>query len=314
MNFQQLRIIPETVRQNYNLTEVGNALFTSQSGVSKHIKDLEDELGIELFVRKGKRLLGLTDPGKELVTIVERLLIDAKNIKQLAAQYSGHDEGQLTIATTHTQARYALPRVVAEFRKAFPKVSLALHQGSPAEILTLLLEGKADIGIATEALEGQSELATFSFYTWHHAVVVPAGHALENVQPLTLQAIAEHPLITYQAGFTGRARIDQAFAAAGLEPDIVMSALDADVIKTYIELDLGVGIIASGVSDAARDNGLRLLKSDHLFPPNVTRIAVRRGHYLRGFAYKFIELCSPALTQSVVQSGIAPRTSDGLDI
>ncbi len=314
MNFQQLRIIRETVRQNYNLTEVGNALFTSQSGVSKHIKDLEDELGIELFVRKGKRLLGLTDPGKELVTIVERLLLDAKNIKHLAAQYSGRDEGQLTIATTHTQARYALPRVVAEFRKAFPKVHLALHQGSPAEILTLLLEGKADIGIATEALEGQSELATFSFYTWHHAVVVPTGHALENVKPLTLQAIAEHPLITYQAGFTGRARIDQAFAAAGLEPDIVMSALDADVIKTYIELDLGVGIIASGAFDAARDSGLRLLNSDHLFPSNVTRIAVRRGHYLRGFAYKFIELCSPALTQAVVQSGIAPRANDGLDI
>lgn len=314
MNFQQLRIIRETVRQNYNLTEVGNALFTSQSGVSKHIKDLEDELGIELFVRKGKRLLGLTDPGKELVTIVERLLLDAKNIKHLAAQYSGRDEGQLTIATTHTQARYALPRVVAEFRKAFPKVHLALHQGSPAEILTLLLEGKADIGIATEALEGQSELATFSFYSWHHAVIVPAGHPLENVQPLTLQAIAEYPLITYHEGFTGRARIDQAFAAASLDPDIVMSALDADVIKTYIELDLGVGIIASGAFDAARDSSLRLLKSDHLFPPNVTRIAVRRGHYLRGFAYKFIELCSPALTQTVVQSGIAPRASDGLDI
>jgi len=314
MNFQQLRIIRETVRQNYNLTEVGNALFTSQSGVSKHIKDLEDELGIELFVRKGKRLLGLTDPGKELVTIVERLLLDAKNIKHLAAQYSGRDEGQLTIATTHTQARYALPRVVAEFRKAFPKVHLALHQGSPAEILTLLLEGKADIGIATEALEGQSELATFPFYSWHHAVIVPAGHPLENVQPLTLQAIAEYPLITYHEGFTGRARIDQAFAAASLDPDIVMSALDADVIKTYIELDLGVGIIASGAFDAARDSGLRLLKSDPLFPSNVTRIAVRRGHYLRGFAYKFIELCSPALTQTVVQSGIAPRASDGLDI
>lgn len=314
MNFQQLRFIRETVRQNYNLTEVGNALYTSQSGVSKHIKDLEDELGIELFVRKGKRLLGLTDPGKEPVTIVGRLLLDAKNIKQLAAQYSARNEGQLTIATTHTQARYALPRVVAEFRKAFPKVHLALHQGSPAEILTMLLESKADIGIATEALEGQNELATFSFYTWHHAVFVPAGHRLEQVQPLTLQAIAEYPLITYQTGFTGRARIDQAFAAAGLEPDIVMSALDADVIKTYVELGLGIGIIASGAFDATRDRGLRLLKSDHLFPPNVTRIAVRRGHYLRGFAYKFIALCSPALTQSVMQSGIAPPSNDGLDI
>ena len=314
MNFQQLRIIRETVRQNFNLTEVGNALFTSQSGVSKHIKDLEDELGIELFVRKGKRLLGLTDPGKELVKIVERLLLDAKNIKQLAAQYSGRDEGQLTIATTHTQARYALPRVVAEFRKAFPKVHLALHQGSPAEILALLLAGKADIGIATESLEGHSELATFSFYKWHHAVIVPAGHPLEKIQPLTLQAIAEYPIITYQEGFTGRARIDQAFSSAGLEADIVMSALDADVIKTYIELDLGVGIIASGAFNPARDKDLRVLNADHLFPENVTRIAVRRGHYLRGFAYKFIELCSPALLASVVQSGIAPRAGDDGDI
>jgi len=314
MNFQQLRIIRETVRQNYNLTEVGNALFTSQSGVSKHIKDLEDELGVELFVRKGKRLLGLTDPGKELVTIVERLLLDAKNIKHLAAQYSARDEGQLTIATTHTQARYALPRVVAEFRKAFPKVHLALHQGSPAEILSLLLEGKADIGVATEALEGQGEIATFPYYAWHHAVVVPSGHPLTQVQPLTLQAIAEYPLITYHEGFTGRARIDQAFAAASLDPDIVMSALDADVIKTYVELDLGVGIIASGAYDATRDSRLSLLNGDHLFPNNVTRIAVRRGHYLRGFAYKFIELCSPALTPTVIQSGIAPRVADELGV
>lgn len=310
MNFQQLRIIRETVRQNFNLTEVGNALFTSQSGVSKHIKDLEDELGIELFVRKGKRLLGLTDPGKELVTIVERLLLDAKNIKQLAAQYSGRDEGQLTIATTHTQARYALPQVVAQFRKAFPKVHLALHQGSPAEIQSLLLEGKADIGIATEALVGQSELATFPFYSWHHAVIVPAGHPLEQVQPLTLEAVAEYPVITYHEGFTGRARIDQAFSDAGIEPDIVMSALDADVIKTYIELDLGVGIIASGAYNVARDSTLRLLPSDHLFPANTTRIAVRRGHYLRGFAYRFIELCSPALTKDVVQHGVAPKSAE----
>ncbi len=310
MNFQQLRIIRETVRQNFNLTEVGNALFTSQSGVSKHIKDLEDELGIELFVRKGKRLLGLTDPGKELVTIVERLLLDAKNIKQLAAQYSGRDEGQLTIATTHTQARYALPQVVAQFRKAFPKVHLALHQGSPAEIQSLLLEGKADIGIATEALVGQSELATFPFYSWHHAVIVPAGHPLEKAQPLTLEAVAEYPVITYHEGFTGRARIDQAFSDAGIEPDIVMSALDADVIKTYIELDLGVGIIASGAYNAARDTTLRLLPSDHLFPANTTRIAVRRGHYLRGFAYRFIELCSPALSKEVVQNGVAPKSAE----
>ena len=212
MNFQQLRIIHETVRQNYNLTEAANALFTSQSGVSKHIKDLEDELGIELFVRKGKRLLGLTDPGKELVEIVERILLDAKNVKRLAEQFSNRDQGRLTIATTHTQARYALPSVVTQFKKAFPQVHLVLHQASPGEIVSMLLDGQADIGIATEALEEVEELASFPYYSWHHAVIVPPGHPLESVHPLTLEAIAEFPIITYHEGFTGRKGIDQTFA------------------------------------------------------------------------------------------------------
>ncbi len=300
MNFQQLRIVRETVRRNFNLTEVANALFTSQSGVSKHIKDLEDELGVELFVRKGKRLLGLTAPGKELVVMVERMLLDAANIKRLAEQYSQRDEGRLTVVTTHTQARYALPKVVTAFKRAFPKVHLKLHQGSPDEIVQMLLDGAADIGVATEALAEVAELASFPFYGWQHAVIVPAGHALEAVQPLTLEAIAEYPLITYHEGFTGRARIDRTFAAAGLAPDIVMSALDADVIKTYVELGLGVGILASMAFNPARDPGLRRLDSAHLFPENVTRIAVRRGHYLRGFAYRFIELCEPELTETRV--------------
>jgi len=301
MNFQQLRIIRETVRRNFNLTEVGNALFTSQSGVSKHIKDLEDELGVELFVRKGKRLLGLTDPGKELLVMVERMLHDASNIKTLAENYSQRDEGQLTVATTHTQARYILPRVVAEFKKAYPKVHLKLHQGSPGEIVQMLLAGDADIGIATEAVAEVQELASFPYYTWHHAVVVRGGHPLEAAKKLTLAAIAEHPLITYHEGFTGRTRIDEAFAAANIVPDIVMSALDADVIKTYVELDLGIGIIASMAFSPSRDTDLRLIDSQHLFPENTTRIAVRRGHYLRGFAYQFIELCAPKLSESIVR-------------
>ena len=240
MNFQQLRIIRETVRRGFNLTEVANALFTSQSGVSKHIKDLEDELGIELFVRKGKRLLGLTPPGEELVVMVERMLLD----------------------------------------------------------------GEADIGVATEALAEVPELASFPYYGWQHAVVVPAGHALEQVRPLTLEAIATYPLITYHEGFTGRTRIDRTFTQAGLTPDVVMSALDADVIKTYVELGLGVGILASMAFNPARDPSLRKLDSDHLFGGNVTRIAVRRGHYLRGFAYRFIELCAPELTETVVADAV----------
>jgi LysR family transcriptional regulator, cys regulon transcriptional activator len=307
MNFQQLRIIHETVRQNYNLTEAANALFTSQSGLSKHIKDLEDELGVELFIRKGKRLLGLTDPGKELVKIVERILLDAKNVKRLAEQFSNRKQGRLTIATTHTQAQYALPPVVTQFKKAFPQVHLVLHQASPGEIVSMLLDGHADIGIATEALESVSELASFPYYSWHHAVIVPHGHPLESVRLLTLEAIAEFPVITYHEGFTGRTGIDQTFAKAGLLLDIAMSALDADVIKTYVELGLGVGIVASMAFNPARDTKLNLLDSPHLFEKNTTNISVRRGHYLRGYAYRFIELCLPSLTEAAIRSGVKPE-------
>jgi LysR family transcriptional regulator, cys regulon transcriptional activator len=307
MNFQQLRIIHETIRQNYNLTDAANALFTSQSGVSKHIKDLEDELGVELFVRKGKRLLGLTDPGKELARIVERILLDAKNVKRLAEQFSKRDQGRLTIATTHTQARYALPSVVAQFKKVFPNVHLVLHQSSPDEIVSMLLDGIADIGIATEALESVTELASFPYYSWHHAVIVQPGHPLESVHPLTLESIAEFPIITYHEGFTGRAGIDETFAKAGLILDIAMSALDADVIKTYVELGLGVGLVASMAFNRERDIRLNLLDSSHLFQKNTTNISIRRGHYLRGYAYRFIELCLPSLTEAAIRSGVQPE-------
>jgi LysR family cys regulon transcriptional activator len=307
VNFQQLRIIRETVRRKFNLTDVANALYTSQSGVSKHIKDLEDELGVELFVRRGKRLLGLTEPGKELVVIAERMLLDAKNIKQLADQFSSSEQGELKVATTHTQARYALPQVVVQFKKLFPKVHLVLHQASPKEIAAMLLDGSADIGVATEALEENADVVAFPYYSWDHALIVPAGHPLESVKPLTLAAIAEYPIITYDRGFTGRPRIDQAFEKAGIVPDIIMTALDADVIKAYVELGLGVGIVASMAYDEKRDPGVRLLPTQGLFERNTSRIAVRQGRYLRGFAYRFIELCSAELTEAVVKSNIAPR-------
>jgi len=305
MNFQQLRIVAEAVKRNFNLTEVANALYTSQSGVSKHIKDLEDELGVELFVRKGKRLLGLTDPGRELVDVVERILRDTRNIKRVAEQFSQRDQGRLTVVTTHTQARYSLPPVVTSFRQAFPKVHLSLCQGGPQEIVSMLRDGQADIGIATDALANLPEFASFPYYSWHHAVLVPAGHPLERADPLTLEALVEHPIVTYHEGFTGRASIDAAFSAPGLAPDIVISALDADVIKTYVELGLGVGIVASMAFDPERDRGLRRLDVSHLFAANTTRIAVRQGHYLRGYAYRFIELCSPTLTERVIRSAIA---------
>ncbi|GAB2180683.1 CysB family HTH-type transcriptional regulator [Denitratisoma sp. agr-D3] len=304
MNFQQLRIIRETVRQNFNLTEAANVLFTSQSGVSKHIKDLEDELGIELFVRRGKRLTGLTEPGKELAEIVERMLMDARNIKRLAEQFSNKDEGRLHIATTHTQARYMLPQIVARFKQEFPRVHLVLHQANPGEIVTLLNRGDADVGIATEALEGVPSLASFPYYSWHHGVIVPDDHPLAKVEKLTLEQIAEYPIITYHEGYTGRASIDRTFAEAGVVPDVVMAALDADVIKSYVELGLGVGIIAAMAFNPQKDAGLKLLAGDHLFPRNTTRIAVRRGHYLRGYAYRFIEYCSPELQEPLLKAAM----------
>ncbi|BBF84654.1 alkanesulfonate utilization operon LysR-family regulator CbI [Aquitalea magnusonii] len=309
MNFQQLRIIRETVRQNFNLTEVANALYTSQSGVSKHIKDLEDELGVELFVRKGKRFLGLTDPGKELLTIVERMLLDAGNIKRLAEQFSQRDEGQLTIATTHTQARYALPQVVTAFKKAFPKVHLVLHQASPEELVRLLQSGDADIGIATEAVAEVPELVSFPYYGWYHSVIAPPHHPLHQ-QTLSLETLAEYPIVTYHQGFTGRAQIDRAFARAGLVPDIVMSALDADVIKTYVELELAVGIVASMAVDPQRDKAVQVVAGEPLFGQQTTRIAIRRGHYLRSYAYRFIELCSAALDETTVRSALSPALQD----
>ena len=302
MNFQQLRIIRETVRRQFNLTEAAAALHTSQSGVSKHIKDLEDELGVELFVRKGKRLLGLTDPGREVAAIVDRMLVDAENIRKIGDRFADRDEGHLTIATTHTQARYALTEVVRNFRLAFPKVHLALHQGSPTEIADMVARGEAEIGIATETLSQAPQLATFPFYTWTHGIVIPKGHDLERVQPMTLAAIAEYPIITYHEGFTGRGNIDAAFGEAGLAPDIVMSAMDSDVLKTYVGLGLGVGIIASMTFVETCDSSLRLLEADGLFPTNTTWIAVRRGSALRRYAYRFIELCSASLDEKAVRA------------
>ena len=302
MNFQQLRIIKEAARRDFNLTDVSNALFTSQSGVSKHIRDLEDELGIEIFVRKGKRLLGFTEPGRELLGLVERVLLDIRNIRALADRYRDTDQGQLTIATTHTQARYVLPAVVTEFRKIYPRVHLALHQGSPSEILDLLSDGSVDIGIATESISGASELSVFPFYEWSHCVVVRSDHPLATEGSVSFDRLAEFPIVTYHEGFTGRKKIDESFASRGLSPDIVMSALDADVLKTYVELGLGIGIIASMAFQPERDRHHVRVEMLESFPLNTTYIALRRGHVLRGYAYRFIELASPNLTLQTLQS------------
>ena len=310
MNFQQLRIIREAVRRDYNLTEVAHALFTSQPGVSKHIKDIEDELGVEIFVRRGKRVLGLTEPGKELVGVVERMLLDAQNLQRIADQFSTTEVGPLVIATTHTQSRYVLPAIIRQFRQHFPQVHLVLHQGSPQEIADLLLQDKADIGISTEGLSGLSELATFACYHWHHAVIVPEGHPLAELETLTLSEVARYPIITYHPGFTGRTHIDQAFAEAGLSPEIVLSAIDSDVIKTYVDAGMGIGIITERAFDADKDKGLLRLSTGELFAASTTRLALRRGRYLRGYVYRFIEHVIPSLSEE----DIYRQLQDGLDL
>ncbi|MBS1190682.1 MAG: regulatory protein, LysR:LysR, substrate-binding protein [Rhodocyclaceae bacterium] len=304
MNFQQLRIVRETVRQDFNLTEVANALYTSQPGVSKHIKDLEDELGIEIFVRRGKRLLGLTEPGKELAQVVEQILLDSQNLRRIADQFASRETGHFVVATTHTQARYALPRIIKWFKTDYPKVHLTLHQGSPREITEMLVSGEADVGIATESLDGVPELAAFPFYSWHHAVIVPQGHPLLAAGEITLEKLADYPIITYHEGFTGRAHVDKAFADAGIVPDIVLSAIDADVIKTYVSLDLGVGIVASMAYDPEKDRDLALLPAPGLFPASTTRLAVRRGTYLRSYVHAFIEKICPDVGEDEIRAAM----------
>ena len=301
MNFQQLRILREIIRYKFNITDVANAIYASQSGVSKQIRELEEELGSPLFVRRGKRLLGLTDLGADVARMAERVLFEADNIKQEAAQYAVQDQGILQIATTHTQARYALPDIVVKFKQSFPAVRLELRQANPKDIPSLLLSGEADIGIGTDVFNDVDEILTFPFYTWSHIVVAPAGHPLIGQQPVSLDDLARYPIITYEGGITGRPRIDEAFENANVHPQISLTALDADVIKTYVASGLGIGIIAPMAYDAARDTGLSILECAEPIAPSTTSIAIRRGRLQRGFVYRFMELCAPHLTENDIR-------------
>lgn len=300
MNLQQLRYLNEIVRCNLNISEAANALYTSQPGVSKQVRLLEEELGVDIFVRNGKRIVALTDPGHSVVEIAQRVLRETENLKRVGQEFQQQDNGTLTIATTHTQARYALPPVVTAFLRAYPGVRLGLHQGNPTQIAEQVLSGEADIGIATESLALYDELVTLPCYEWHHCVVTPPNHPLLKEKRLTLKKLAQYPLITYDFAFAGRNKINQAFSEAGITPNIALTAIDADVIKTYVELGLGVGIVAQMAFVPERDRQLRMLDAGHLFQPNVTRIAMRQNQYLRGFGYHFIELFAPHLTHEVV--------------
>lgn len=305
MNFQQLRSVRETVRRSFNLTDVAQMLHTSQPGVSRQIRELEEELGIDIFMRAGKRLTGLTPPGEVLLPIVEKLLLGADNLRSVGADFSASAQGTLSIAATHSQARYALPQVVHEFRQRYPRVRLHLHQGSPRHVAEMLISGEADLGVATEALGNHDGLVTLPCYHWTHSVVLPHGHALLHLpRPIALEDLAGYPIITYEQGYTGRAHIDDAFARAGLSPDVVLTAMDADVIKTYVELGMGVGIVASIAVDPERDVHLQALDAGHLFAVNVTRLGLRRGAWLRGYTYDFIESFVPTLDRASVEKAL----------
>lgn len=308
MNLNQLRFVRETVRQNFNLSTAAQRLFTSQPGVSKGIIELESELGIEIFVRHGKRIKALTEPGRAVLPIIERLLNEVDNLKRVGTEFSTQDHGALVVATTHTQARYTLPRVVAQFKRQYPDVRLSLLQGSPGQIAEMVLHGDADVAVATEAIAEVEGLVSVPCFSWEHAVVVPHGHQLLSEvgnRLITLELLARYPLVTYDSAFAGRARIDSAFTQRHIQPDIVLEAIDADVIKTYVEGGMGVGILAAIAYDARRDPALASLPAGHLFGRNVTHLAVQKGAWLRGFVFSFIELLAPEYNRALMERLLA---------
>ncbi len=305
MKLQQLVYIREVARRDLNVSAAADALHTAQPGVSSQIRLLEDELSVQIFERNGKRLVGITQPGRAILEIAERVLQEVDNIKKVSGEFSNEGNGRLSIATTHTQARYALPPVIAEFKKRYPDVRLELHQGSPAHVASLAVKGIVDVAIATEAIGDFSDLIMMPCYEWNRCVVCPPTHPLVKEQPLTLKALAQYPIVTYDFAVAGRTKINKAFEDQGLEPNIVLTAIDSDVIKTYVELGLGVGVLATMAFDEARDKGLVAIDASHLFEPSVTRIGIRRGSYLRRYLYDFIELFAPHLDRNAVDSSMA---------
>ncbi len=304
MKLQQLRYLVEVAQSGLNVSQAAENLHTSQPGVSKQIRLLEEELGVDIFVRNGKRVVSVTEPGKEILAIAQRVLLEAKNLREAGREFSSQHTGTLTIATTHTQARYVLPQVIARFSERYPQVKLTLHQGNPVNVAEEVASGRADLAIATEGLDQFSELRVLPCYQWNRSIVVPPSHPLLTQERLTLKELAAYPLITYDYAFTGRSKINQAFERQGLAPNVVLTALDSDVIKTYVELGMGVGIIAAMAYDAERDRGLRAMDVSHLFEDSTTRVGIRRGAYLRQYAYDFIELFAPKLTRAVIRRAL----------
>jgi LysR family cys regulon transcriptional activator len=304
MKLQQLRYLREVARQGLNLSAAAEALYTSQPGISKQIKLLENELGLEIFVRNGKRVTEITAPGKAILAIAERILQETENLKRAASDYSQQDTGSLTIATTHTQARYALPDVIRRFTARYPKVKLCLIQGNPVQVCEFALSGQADLCIATEAIGSFEDLVMLPCYTWNRCVIVPPQHPLLRQKTLTLEEIARYPIITYDTAFTGRSQVNHAFEIKSLKPSVALTAIDSDVIKTYVELGLGIGILAKMAFDPARDVNLRAIDASHLFESSTTRIGIPRNAYLRAYIYDFIEMFASHLTRKIVEAAV----------
>ena len=312
MKLQQLRYIWEVAHHDLNVSATAQSLFTSQPGISKQIRLLEDELGVEVFARSGKHLTHVTPVGETIIRMAGEILRQAETIKQIAQESSNEKQGSLTIATTHTQARYALPPIIRDFRSAYPDVSLHMNQGSPMQIAELAATGVADFAIATEGLDLFNDLVMMPCYRWNRSVVVPRGHPLEAVAQkpggLTIEDVAAHPIVTYVFGFTGRSRLDEAFSAAGKTPNVVFTATDTDVIKTYVRLGLGVGIIAAMALDPAIDSDLVALDGSHLFGSSITHIGFRKGTFLRRYMYDFIGWFAPHLNREQVDAAVACST------
>jgi LysR family transcriptional regulator, cys regulon transcriptional activator len=311
MNLHQFRFVQEAVRRNLNLTETAKALYTSQPGVSKAILELEEELGVDIFERHGKRLRRVTEPGLEILKSIDVVLREVNNLRRIADSYCKKDAGRLSIATTHTQARYVLPGPISQLRQRHPNVQLELHQGTPEQVAQMLKDESADIGLATETLQAHEALVTLPCYEWHHMIVVPRDHPLAHMPHPTLEQIAREPIVTYHPSVTGRRLIDAAFERAHLTPTIALEALDSDVIKTYVSVGLGVGIVAEmAVRQDHPDPNLVAIPSGHLFGTNVSRIAFKRGVYLRDYVYTFAELLSSRLSRTLVQRALAGGGTD----
>ncbi|MFN9488361.1 MAG: CysB family HTH-type transcriptional regulator [Betaproteobacteria bacterium] len=311
MNLQQLKYLREIARNGLKVSDAAEALFTSQPGISKQIKLLEEELGVTILVRNGKRITALTEPGRIVLDIAERILRDTENLRSVGEEFRAGGRGTLVIATTHTQARYALPPVVSRFTQRYPQVRLTLREGSPAQIADMLREGKAEVGIATESDESFADLVMLPCAQWKRSVITPLRHPLLSAGPLTLQKIAQYPLITYDFAFTPNSPIQRAFDAAGIRPNIVLTAIAADVIKAYVEQGMGIGILAKMAFDPARDFGVRLINADHLFEASTTRIALRPNAWLRGYVYDFIELFAPSLKRPAVDAALKTAAAQG---